>query len=72
MYSDALEYLTTEHYGIMTFLVFSTSSNTVDIKILKRKLQTEYGVGEVALNWFKSYFSIRTNKVKHNETLSDA
>ena len=70
-FSDFLEDLTPESYVIMTFLDFMTVFNIVDHNILIRTLKTEYGVGRVALNWFKSYLSIRSYKGKINDTLSD-
>jgi len=72
IYNDVLEDLTTKPYVIMTFLDFSTAFDTVDNSILIRRLKTEYGVGRIALNWFKSYLSNRSYKVKINNTLSDA
>ena len=56
----------------MTFLDFSVAFDTVDHNILIRRLKTEYGVEGVALNWFKSYLSNRSYKVKVNDTFSDA
>ena len=56
----------------MTFLDFSAAFDTVDYNILIRRLKSEYGVGGVALDWFKSYLGDRSYKVKINDTLSDA
>ena len=42
------------------------------ITICFRRLKTDYGVEEIALNWLKSYLSNRSYKVKINDTLLDA
>ena len=49
----------------MAFLDFSTGFDTVDHNILTRKLKTEYGVGEIALNRFKSNLSNRNYKQRN-------
>ena len=53
--SDFLEDLTPESYVIMTFLYFSVAFDTVDHSILIRRLESEYGVGGIALVWLKSF-----------------
>ena len=72
IYSNVLEDLTSESYEIMPFLDFCTAFDTVDHTILVRRLKTEHGVEEIALNWFKSYLINRSYKVKINDTLSNA
>ena len=67
-----IEDLTLESYVVMTFLDFSAAFDTVDHNILIRRLKTKYGVERIALNWFKSYLSNRSYKIKTNDTLSDA
>ena len=56
----------------MKILDFSTAFDTIDNNIFIRRLKSEDGVGGIALNWFKSYLSNRSYKVKINDTLSDA
>ena len=53
IYSDALEDFITESYVIMTFLDVGATFNAVDHNILIRRLKNEYGVGGIALDWFK-------------------
>ena len=72
IYSDVLEDLTTESYVILTFLDISAAFHTVGHNILIRRLKTEYGVGEIALNWFKSYLCNKSYKVEINYTLLNA
>ena len=72
IYSDVLEDLTSESYVVVTFLELSIAFDTVDHKILIRRLKTEYGVGGIALDWFKSDISSRNYKVTINDTLSNA
>ena len=69
IYSDVSEDLISELCVVMTFLVFSSAFHTVDHNILIRRLKTEFGVGGIALNWFKSYLSNRNYKVKFNDIL---
>ena len=56
----------------MTFFDFRAGSHTVYHNILVTSLKSEYGVGGIDFNWFKSYLSNRGYKVKVNTTLSDA
>ena len=57
----------------MTFLDFGAAFDTVDHNTFIRNLKTEYGIGGIALNWFKSYLSNRSYKVKiktHSQMLN--
>ena len=72
IYSDVLEDLISDSYVTMACLHFGTAFDTVDRNILIWRLKNEYGFERIALNWFKSYLSSRSYKVKTNDTLSDA
>ena len=72
IYRDVLEDLTSESFVIGTFLDFSTAFDTIDHNILIRRLNSEYCVEGITLDWFKSYLSNRSYKVKINDTLSHA
>ena len=55
----------------LTLLDLSDAFNTIDHAILLDRLNVYYGISELALGWFKSYLSGRTNSVKVGNTLSD-
>ena len=54
----------------LTLLDISTAFDTIDHTILLDRLNVYYGLGELALGWFKSYLSGRTHSVKVGSTLS--
>ena len=57
IYNDVLEDLIAKSYVIMTFLDFSTAFDTVDHKILIKRIVLSSGI---AVCWFKSYLSNRS------------
>ena len=63
IYRNVLEDLITESYVIMKFLDFSAAFDTVDHHTLIKRFKTQYGIGEIALNLFKSYLSNRNYKL---------
>ena len=55
----------------LTLLDLSTAFDTIDHTILLNRLNGYYGISELALGWFKSYLSGRTQSVKVGSTLSN-
>ena len=55
----------------LTLLDPSAALDTIDHTILLDRLNGYYGIGELALGWFKSYLSRRTHSVKVGSTLSN-
>ena len=54
----------------LTLLDLSAAFDTIDHTILLDRLNVYYGISELALGWFKSYLSGRTQSVKLGSTLS--
>ena len=54
----------------LTLLDLSAAFDTIDHTILLDRLNVPYGIGELALGWFKSYLPGRTHSVKVGSTLS--
>ena len=55
----------------LTLLDLSAAFDTIDLTILLDRLNGYYGISELALGWFKSYLSGRTQSVKVGSTLSN-
>ena len=53
----------------LTPLDLSATFDTIDKNILLDRLNIYYGISELALGWFKSYLSGRTDSVKVGSTL---
>ena len=54
----------------LTLLDLSATFDTIDHTIILDRLNVYYGISELALGWFKSYLSGRTDSVKVGSTLS--
>ena len=52
-------------------LVMLDLSDTIDHNILLRRLESRFGIKDVALQWIKSYLSQRKQSVKIGNTISD-
>ena len=55
----------------LTLLDLSSAFDTIDHTILLDRLNGYYEISELALGWFKSYLSGRTQSVKVGSTLSN-
>ena len=64
--NEALEAFDNNMVTVVIFLDLSAAFDTIDISKLLEILQEEIGIGGVALNWFKSFLTGRTQKVKIN------
>ena len=66
IYDDTLKFLSPTSYAILVFLDFSAAFDTIDHKILLKRLKYKYGITNNKLNWFTSYLYNRNYKVKIN------
>ena len=57
---------------VIIFIDLSAAFDTIDIDKLIQILHDEIGIGGVALQWFRSFLSGRTQRVKINEEYSDS
>ena len=55
---------------ILVLLDFSAAFDTVDHEIMLERLATRYGFSDTVLEWFSSYVSNRTHRVKVQDALS--
>ena len=68
--NDITEYLDKGNCSIGIFIDLSKAFDTVDLKLLPRKMK-HYGIRGNALLWFTSYLSYRTQYVSLNHTNSE-
>ena len=66
---DIFSELDTKNNSIGVFIDLSKAFDTIDHKLLIKKL-SHYGIREVVLNWFISYLSNRKKYVYLNSTIS--
>jgi len=66
VYDDILDNIDNKKYTILILLDLSAAFDTVDHKILLRRLSSSFGITGSALNWLKSYFENRTQHVLIN------
>ena len=71
IHNDIMENGNSNEVSMLVMLDLSAAFDTIDHKILLTRLQNLYGVEGIALNWFKSYMTDRTNAVSINDTLSE-
>ena len=63
IYNDIVTSLDQKKCTLLASLDLSVAFDTVDHSILIHKLQYEYGIGSVALQWFRSYLLDRNQIV---------
>ncbi len=56
---------------LLAALDLSAAFDTIDHTLFLKRLHSLYGVGDVALQWFKSYLSSRKQRVSINSALSN-
>lgn len=70
--NDLLSALDKRQEALLVLLDFSAAFDTIDHRLLFRRLTTRYGIQGTALKWIKSYMSDRTQSVIIGDKLSDA
>ena len=68
--NDILLKMNSQHVALLVMLDLSTAFDTVNHKILLERLQHDIGISKVPLQWFKSYFSNRSQRIVVQGTLS--
>ena len=70
--NDILRSIDDKSAVVLILLDLSAAFDTVDHKILLRRLETRIGISGCALAWFRSYLTGRTQRVCIQETLSSS
>ena len=68
--NDILRAMDNQNIVIMLLLDLSAAFDTVDHNVMLHRLSHDVGVGQTALNWFKSYLSDRVQAVHINGSTS--
>ena len=69
--NDLLLSADNKEISIIALLDLSAAFDTIDHAILLQRLKNTFGFEDIVLQWFRSYLSNRTQKVKINELESD-
>ncbi|XP_072025175.1 uncharacterized protein [Amphiura filiformis] len=69
--NDLLRAVDKHQEAVLILLDYSAAFDTIDHKILIRRLCQRYGITDTALKWFSSYVQGRTQCIDINGTLSD-
>jgi exonuclease III len=72
LFDDALRGFDENQATIVVFLDLSAAFDTIDPDKLLQILHDELGIGGVALQWFRSFLTGRTQRVKVNDEFSDS
>ena len=70
IYSKLIKSIENKEFSCCRFLDFAKAFDTVNHEILLLKLE-HYGITGIVNDWFRSYLSLRPQKVKINRFLSD-
>jgi len=71
MYNDLLETIDEGQVTIVVMIDLSAAFDTIDIPILIRILQDEFGIHGIPLKWINSYLTNRTMKVLVEQSTSE-
>ena len=69
-YSDLLLAADNGEESILVLLDYSAAFDTIDHNVMLNRLEQNYGITDLALNWFSSYFSMRHQSVNINHAFS--
>ena len=70
--NDILMNMNRQHVTLLVLLDLSGAFDTMDHKILLHRLQSSFGITGMALKWFKSYLSDRSQRVFLDGCLSES
>ena len=68
--NDILKAMDDKSVSILIMLDLSSAFDRVDFNVLLCRLETNFGVTDLTLSWFKSYLSNRRQYIKINNTSS--
>ena len=68
MVNDILHTLDSNSTSVLMLLDLSAAFDTIDHGILSDRLESQFGIFDLALAWLKSYLSKRTRCVSYNGT----
>ena len=71
VHNDLLQAMNCSKITLLVLLDISAAIDTVDHSILLSRMNTYFGIGGVALDWFQSYLSGRTYCVRIDNVTSD-
>lgn len=69
--SDILKSIDSGDVSVLALLDLSAAFDTIDHKILLKRLNITFGISDRVLNWVESYLSNRYQEVKINDKTSD-
>ena len=71
VHNDLLQAMNCGKITLLVLLDLSAAFDTIDLSILLSSMNNYFGIGGVALDWFESYLSGRTNCVHIDNVTSD-